>query len=76
MPNIAKYFRPLEDAIRHKPMPSLLGREILDNERRIFALPYRYEGLTIRNPIKTADEEFLASSMISRIDQSNHKPRR
>ena len=65
VPNIAEYFRPLEDAIRHKLIPSMLGREISDTERRIFALPYRYGGLAIRNPITTADEEFQASSMIT-----------
>ena len=65
VPNIAEYFRPLEDAIRHQLIPALIGREVSDTERRIFALPYRYGGLAIRNPIATADEEFQASLLIT-----------
>ena len=42
----------------------MLGREISDTER-IFARPYRYWSLAIRNPLTTADEEFHASSMIT-----------
>ena len=65
VPNIAEHFRPLEDAIRHQLIPALLGREVSDTERRILALPYRYGGIAIRNPISTADEEFQASSLIT-----------
>ena len=65
VPNIAEFFRPLEEAIRYKLIPSLLGREISDTERRILTLPYRYGGLAIRNPVTTADEEFKASSQIT-----------
>ena len=31
----------------------------------MFALPYRYGGLAIRNPISTAEEEFQASTLIT-----------
>ena len=65
VPNIGEQFRPLEDTIRHRFIPSLLGREISDTERRVLALPYRYGGLALRNPVTTADEEFQASSMIT-----------
>ena len=65
VPNIAEYFRPLEDAIRHLLIPALIGREVSDTERRIFALPYRYGGLAIRNSITTADEEFQALLLIT-----------
>ena len=65
IPNTADYFRPLEHAIRHKLIPSLLGREISDTERRMFALPHRYGGLAIRAPVTTAEEEFQASSLIT-----------
>ena len=65
VPNIGEQFRPLEDTIRHRFIPSLLGREVSDTERRVLALPYRYGGLAIRNPVTTADEEFQASSMIT-----------
>ena len=65
VPDISEMFRPLEAVIRNKFIPALTGREISDIERRIFALPYRYGGLAIRNPVITSEEEFLASNAIT-----------
>ena len=39
-PGIAEIFTPLEDAIRQHLIPALCGREVSDNEQRLFALPY------------------------------------
>ncbi len=65
MPNISTLFEPLEMALRDDLIPSLIGRPVSDIERRILALPFRYGGLGIRNPVKTADEEFHASTVIT-----------
>ncbi len=54
-------FKPLEQAIREELIPALLGRPVSDLERRLIALPYRFGGLGIRNPVETADQEFTAS---------------
>jgi hypothetical protein len=58
-------FRPLEDAIRNKFIPAITGRYISDLERRMFALPYRFGRLAIRNPIITVEEEYAASRIIT-----------
>ena len=37
IPNISQFFAPLEEAIREKFIPAMVGRNISDIERRIFA---------------------------------------
>ena len=66
IPGIDDLFTPLEEAIRDRLIPSLLGRKVSNIERRILALPVRYGGLGIRNPT-TASCEFLASSKVTDI---------
>ena len=66
IPGIAELFRPLEEVIRGKFLPALLGREINDIERRIFALPVRYGGLGIPDPTNTSDNAFADSEEICR----------
>ncbi len=61
----SELFKPLEDAIRKKLIPKLVGKEISDTERRILALPYRLGGLAIRNPMETAEREYSASVAIT-----------
>ena len=58
--NIEPLFSPLEDAIREKLIPALIGRNVSDLERRILALPVRLGGLGISDPTK-ASLEFTAS---------------
>ena len=60
-----KMFEPLERSIRDEFIPALLGRQVSDTERRILALPYRYGGMGILNPIDTADREYRASREIT-----------
>ena len=62
---ISHLFSPLEDAIRGKLIPAILGRSINDVERDILALPLRYGGLGIQNPVLTADREYKASKLIT-----------
>ena len=63
--DISHLFDPLEDAIRQHLIPSLIGREVSDLERRIIALPYRYGGMGILNPTQTSDREYEASKAIT-----------
>ena len=62
---IADLFHPLENAIREQLIPAICGRHVSDIERRLFALPYRYGGLGIRNPVETADTEYEASTKVT-----------
>ena len=55
----------MEEAIRDKLIPALLGRRVNDTERKIFALPVRYGGLGILNPVETAEREFQNSCTIT-----------
>ena len=64
IPDISNLFVPLEDAIRNLFIPSLVGRKILEVERKILALPVRLGGMSIRNPTMSS-EEFDASTTIT-----------
>ena len=66
IPNTSHLFAPLESEIREKLIPSLVGRNISDIERRILGLPIRLGGMGITDPTKTAEHEFYASNMITR----------
>ena len=51
IPNTRDFFIPVEEAIRDKLIPALLGGRVNETERKIFALPVRYGGLGILNPV-------------------------
>ena len=55
MPNISDLFAPLEETIREKLIPAVIGRKVSDVKQRILALPVRYGGLGIANSVLTAD---------------------
>ena len=55
-------FQPLEDTIRHKFIPSIVGRDVSDVERRMISLPVRCGGLGISNPVATASNKEYAVS--------------
>ena len=59
--NISHLFQPLEDAIREQFLPSIVGRPVSDVERRILALPVRFGGIGVLNPVETADREYETS---------------
>ena len=64
---ISDLFQPLEKTINTIFIPALLGvKSITDLERRLLALPYRYGGLGIRNPVNTADLAYKSSAKISK----------
>ena len=58
-------FQPLEDEIRESLIPALCGRPVSDIERRILALPYRYGGLGIVNPVVAAVIEYNTSKVLT-----------
>ena len=62
---ISHLFLPLEETIREKFIPAIVGRNISDLERQIIALPVRFGGLGIQNPVETADREFEISVKIT-----------
>ena len=66
IPGISDLFQPLEQAIRDKLMPAIIGRAISDIERKIFSLPVRLGGLGIQDPTVTADLEYRASIFVTR----------
>jgi hypothetical protein len=50
VPEASELFKPLEEAIRQKLIPAIIGRDVSDLERRLFSLPARHGGLGISNP--------------------------
>jgi hypothetical protein len=58
---ISHLFQPLEDAIRSKFIPAIVGRKISDIERKILALPVRFGGIGVLNPVETSETEYEAS---------------
>ena len=66
IPNIADLLQPLEDAIRHKFIPSLTGQSALNCEtRELMALPIRHGGLGIINPTRNNSYHHKSSQSIT-----------
>ena len=65
IPSISHLFGPLEECIRQKFIPAIIGRNVSDNERELLSLPVRLGGLGIVNPTETADREYQASRKIT-----------
>ena len=55
----------MEETIRDKLIPAVIGRHVSDIERRIISLPVRYGGLGIADPTITAHREYEASCLIT-----------
>ena len=62
---IKHLFEPLEMSIREKLLPAIVGRTISDTERKMLALPVRFGGIGIQNPVDTADIEYNTSVRIT-----------
>ena len=63
---VARLLQPLEDVLRFVFTPALTGRAPPnDVERNLFALPPRWGGLGLYNPIGLASQEFDASYKIT-----------
>ena len=65
IPSTKDLFIPLEECIKNTLIPSVVGRQVSDMERKILSLPVRYGGLGIANPVETADREYAASQMVT-----------
>ena len=66
VPGIADLLQPLEDVIRFVFIPALTGRAPPnDIERNLFALPPRWSGLGLCNPVCLASQEYDASLKIT-----------
>ena len=65
VPGIAELFEPLEKVIAHTFIPAIVGREISELQRDMLALPVRYGGLGLANPVKTADREYETSRLVT-----------
>jgi hypothetical protein len=65
VPGIGHLFEPLEEAISTQLIPSLIGRPITSEERKMIALPVHYGGLCIQNLVLTCDREFSYSKQIT-----------
>ena len=66
--NVGHLFQPLEDVLREKFIPAIVGRNVSDQERRFLALPVRFGGIGILNPAETAELEFTTSVKITTIN--------
>ena len=62
IPDISPLFKPLEDAIYLKLLPSFTGHSCSTSERELLSLPCRLGGLGIVNPTVIADSQFDAST--------------
>ena len=67
IPDSGQYFLPLENVIRQKLIPAIIGRNVSDIERRLLALPVRLGGMGIQNPTTTAEIEFKNSMLATRF---------
>ena len=63
--NISHLFAPLENTIRNKFIPAVIGRHISDIEREILSLPVRLGGLGIEDPTVSADREVKGSLKVT-----------
>ena len=69
--DISSSLLPLEHSIRTKLIPALTGRPPPNNtERELLALPARQEGITLADPNRATDVEFLASTKITEALQA------
>ena len=63
--DISHIFQPLEEVIRDTFIPAIVGRKISDVERRLLALPVRFGGIGVLNPVETSDIEYQTSLKIT-----------
>ena len=63
--DISILMAPLEEKLRTKLIPELVGEEISDEMREILELPPKHGGMGIINPVKKADSCFEDSNFIT-----------
>jgi hypothetical protein len=66
LPDISDMMKPLEQCIRCKLIPAIIGRHsVSDTEREILALPCRLGGLGLINPTRSAAVQYNGSEKIT-----------
>ena len=65
IPDSRSIFESLEEVIRLKFIPSLLGREVSDLERKLLSLPARFAGMGIFDPSVDGEEAFGRSENLT-----------
>ena len=66
IPNINQSLKPLEEEIRHKLIPAIIGRsDITNEERSLLALPCRLGGMGLINPMEISDDQYHSSRDIT-----------
>ena len=77
---VGKLFQPIEDAIRHVYLPNYFGETIVDEtqdqlRRDQAALPYKFGGVSIPDPTREADRQYLESKTATQylVDAMNGK---
>ena len=60
------FLQPIEDAIAHTLIPSIIGKRVSQEDRNIMALPIRWGGMGINNPVECADLEYKRSLEITK----------
>ena len=64
-PDISYHLQDIEETIRSKFIPSLIGHQINDNYRVLFSLPVRHGGMALENPSQIADREYHNSTKMT-----------
>ena len=61
----SRHSKTLEDTISQTLLPALLGRPLNNQERHLLALPTRFGGLGIPNPVEQSAKEYEASCKVT-----------
>ena len=64
-PNISELLLPLEQAIKHEFLPTIIGQTFSDDLREVFALPTKYGGLGVFNPTQISNDEYTYSRTVT-----------
>lgn len=65
IPDMEEYLKPLDDVIKEKLIPAIIGREINNTERTLFSLPIREGGMGLPVLVDDAPQEFISSTTIN-----------
>ena len=65
-PDIADLLEPIEETITRDLLPAITGQAVINEKlRSLFALPARFGGLGIQNPIDVSDHEYTFSKLLT-----------
>ena len=65
-PDIADLLEPIKETITRDLLPAITGQAVINEKlRSLFALPARFGGLGIQNPIDVSDHEYTFSKLLT-----------